>query len=249
MADDMERELNRMLEEVDVRDTKMDRVQQKLAQLRAQAPSTDQSTTMETEQGDQNEFRNSFRLLNASDMSSDAALTPVEFDAVSAAQNERCRERAQVSYGATHIGEGQPPNRGEGFGDPNGKRFTEFVRSSSMKYGRIRLPDDRRIHLMSEKLEGYFKAVMKTLPMTVRESKFADNTSAKRMESRVKLKPLKMEKSVTEYCVQLENLTRSANPDASETDLAMVRASELISRLTRWPEYFQLFAVMESRIG
>ncbi|KAK5986471.1 hypothetical protein GCK32_004350 [Trichostrongylus colubriformis] len=36
MADDMERELNRILEEDDARDTKMDEVQQELAQLRAQ---------------------------------------------------------------------------------------------------------------------------------------------------------------------------------------------------------------------
>ncbi|KAK5976613.1 hypothetical protein GCK32_009201 [Trichostrongylus colubriformis] len=121
MADDMERELNRILEEDDARDNKMD-----------EAPSTDQSTPMETEQADQNEFCKAFQLLNANDVSSDAALSPVEFDAVSAAQDERCRERAQASHGATHISEEQPPKRVE-VGDPHLIRCTCYIHVNAEK--------------------------------------------------------------------------------------------------------------------
>ncbi|KAK6027047.1 hypothetical protein OSTOST_06932, partial [Ostertagia ostertagi] len=191
------------------------------------AQSEAQSTPMETEHGENehDRFREAFRLLNAKDHTTEAGLPPIEFDAVNAAkgrllsQQDDSPEFARLKRWQAAMALPEVKN----ISDPDGKGFTEFVMSFSMKYGRIGLPDDILIHLMSEKLEGHPKAVMKTLPEETRKGKFADfvvalntkfaeNTSARRMESHVKLKQLKMARSVTEYCVQLESLRAQRIP-------------------------------------
>ncbi|KAK6054604.1 zinc knuckle [Cooperia oncophora] len=59
------------------------------------------------------------------------------------------------------------------------------------------------------------------------------------------VKHLKKRGGVTEFCLELERLSREAYPDASEEELSRTRAGELVSQLTDWPEYLQLFTTME----
>ncbi|EYB94384.1 hypothetical protein Y032_0172g360 [Ancylostoma ceylanicum] len=144
----------------------------------------------------------------------------------------------------------------ETFSDPHGKGFSEFVMRFSMKYGNLGLRDNMLVHLLFSKLDGYPKAAAEALPKHIREgsfediiealsSKFKQNESATQMKAYMQLKNLRMTKDVTRYCLELESLTRRAYPDASEEELSRTRAGELVSQLTEWPEYLQLFTTME----
>ncbi|XGW34732.1 hypothetical protein V3C99_018613 [Haemonchus contortus] len=125
-----------------------------------------------------------------------------------------------------------------------------------MKYGGLGLQDEMLIHLMCSKLQGYPKAVVETLPRSLKEGSYVnfvealraelkENEVAQRTETYIKLKQLRKRSSVTDYCLELEDLTRKVYPDASEKELSMIRASELITQLTEWKEYVQLFNTLE----
>ncbi|KAK6042101.1 hypothetical protein COOONC_20394, partial [Cooperia oncophora] len=142
------------------------------------------------------------------------------------------------------------------FSHPQGKGFENFVTSFYMKYGRLGLQDNMLIHLMCSKLQGYPRAVMETLPRNDRESSYAnfvealraklkENDVARRTEAYIKLKQLRKRSSVTDYCVELEELTQRVYQDASDKELSMIRAGELITQLTEWKEYIQLFSTLE----
>ncbi|EYC08032.1 hypothetical protein Y032_0068g260 [Ancylostoma ceylanicum] len=144
----------------------------------------------------------------------------------------------------------------ETFSDPHGRGFNEFVMRFSMKYGNLGLRNNMLVHLLFSKLDGYPKAVAEALPKHVREGSLQDivealssnlkqNESATQMKAYMQLKNLRMTKDVTRYCLELESLTRRAYPDASEEELSRTRAGELVSQLTEWPEYLQLFTTME----
>nr|CDJ85154.1 Zinc finger domain containing protein [Haemonchus contortus] len=125
-----------------------------------------------------------------------------------------------------------------------------------MKYGGLGLQDEMLIHLMCTKLQGYPKAVVETLPRSLKEGSYVnfvealrailkENEVAQRTETYIKLKQLRKCSSVTDYCLELEDLTRKVYPDASEKELSMIRAGELITQLTEWKEYVQLFNTLE----
>ncbi|VDO76116.1 unnamed protein product [Heligmosomoides polygyrus] len=118
--------------------------------------------------------------------------------------------------------------------NPQGKDFSDFVLKFRIKYGSLGLRDDMLSYLLLSKMDGYPKAVAQALPKHVRESSFEDL-----------LKRLRKTGDITTYCVELERLTRSAYPDQSEEDLSRTRAGELVSQLTNWPEYLQLYTAME----
>ncbi|KIH42777.1 zinc knuckle, partial [Ancylostoma duodenale] len=65
------------------------------------------------------------------------------------------------------------------------------------------------------------------------------------MQAYMELKQLRRKGAVTEYCVKLEHLTRKAYPHLGEDELSITRAGELVSQLVEWPEYLQLYSVME----
>ncbi|KIH69055.1 zinc knuckle [Ancylostoma duodenale] len=142
------------------------------------------------------------------------------------------------------------------YDNAQGKGFDQFLRSFLMKYGGLNLDDEVLIHLLCSKLGGQPHAVMETLPLNVRDgtfeeftsalmAKFKENESARRMEAYIKLKKLRASSNITEYCVELEQLSRAAYPESTEKELSILRTGELISQLTEWPEYVQLFAVVE----
>ncbi|KAK6036711.1 zinc knuckle [Cooperia oncophora] len=126
----------------------------------------------------------------------------------------------------------------------------------TMKYQSLGLRNDLLTQLLLSKLQGYPKAVAKSLPKLVREGNFeslvealraklAVDNSAMQMKAYLDLKHLKKRGGVTEFCLELERLSREAYPDASEEELSRTRAGELVSQLTDWPEYLQLFTTME----
>ncbi|KIH47666.1 hypothetical protein ANCDUO_22269 [Ancylostoma duodenale] len=63
-------------------------------------------------------------------------------------------------------------------------------------------------------------------------AEFKENESARRMEAYVKLKKLRASTNITEYCVELEQLSRAAYPESTEKELSILRTGELISQLT-----------------
>ncbi|KAK6009174.1 integrase core domain protein [Ostertagia ostertagi] len=142
------------------------------------------------------------------------------------------------------------------FDDPQGRKFNDFILRFTMKYSNLGLRNDLLNHLLLTKLEGYPKAVAKTLPKHIREgnfdvlvealrAKFEVNDSAMQMKAYLDLKRLRKTGDVTRYCLELERLSREAYPDASEEELSRTRAGELVSQLTDWPEYLQLYTTME----
>ncbi|KAL6743019.1 hypothetical protein Aduo_016106 [Ancylostoma duodenale] len=142
------------------------------------------------------------------------------------------------------------------YDNAQGKGFDQFLRSFLIKYGSMNLDDGVLIHLLCSKLGGQPRAVTETLPLNVRDgtseeftftlmAKFKENESARRMEAYIKLKNLRASTNITEYCVELEQLSRAAYPESTEKELPILRTGELISQLTEWPEYVQLFAVVE----
>uniref|UniRef100_W6NG55 Zinc finger domain containing protein n=1 Tax=Haemonchus contortus TaxID=6289 RepID=W6NG55_HAECO len=144
----------------------------------------------------------------------------------------------------------------ETFKDAQGKNFDEFIMKFKMKYQNLRLRNNLLNQLLISKLEGYPKAVAQALPKILREgnfddlvealrSKFKCNDSAVQMKAYMDLKRLRKTGDVTRYCLELERLTRDAYPDASEEELSRTRAGELVSQLTDWPEYLQLYTTME----
>ncbi|VDO93779.1 unnamed protein product [Heligmosomoides polygyrus] len=140
--------------------------------------------------------------------------------------------------------------------DAHGKGFESFLKSFLIKYKELNLPDDVLIYLLCSKLKGYPFTVMQTLPVEIRECsfseftaalsvKFKQNDAAKGMEAHVKLKNLKCTESIADYCVELEKLSRTAYPELTEGELSTIRTGELITQLMEWPEYVQMFAIVE----
>ncbi|VDL70575.1 unnamed protein product [Nippostrongylus brasiliensis] len=144
----------------------------------------------------------------------------------------------------------------ETYKDPQGKNFSDFVLKFRMKYGSLGLHDNMLTHLLLSKLEGHPRAVAQALPKRLREGgfevlvealseKLREDDSSSQLKAYLELKRLRKTGDVSAYCVELERLTRSAYPDQSEEELSRTRAGELVSQLTSWPEYLQLYTAME----
>lgn len=122
MSDDMEREIDRIIEEDEQEHNRMAGLQQELAQLRQQVrtmaqqntlqvPSTSAETQMETNQasGQIDHFRNAFRLLRANDITVDSTLPPVPIGTARAMDEQCLNEGATIHHGAAPDTQGKPP--------------------------------------------------------------------------------------------------------------------------------------------
>ncbi|EYB89989.1 hypothetical protein Y032_0224g2693 [Ancylostoma ceylanicum] len=129
-----------------------------------------------------------------------------------------------------------------------------------MKYANLGLENDILVPLCLTKLEGYPKAVAEALPQRVtigefqyvletQSAKFKENGSANQMKAYMDSKHLKMTKDVITYCLELEDLTRKAYPEATEEELSRTRGGKLVSQLINWPEYLQFCTTMELALG
>ncbi|VDP34799.1 unnamed protein product [Heligmosomoides polygyrus] len=76
-------------------------------------------------------------------------------------------------------------------------------------------------------------------------AKFKERDSAMRMDAYVKLSSLRLYGTIADCCVELEKLSRTAYPVMTKRELSTLRSGELITQLTAWPEYVQLFTVLE----
>ncbi|KAK6037372.1 hypothetical protein COOONC_25123 [Cooperia oncophora] len=114
----------------------------------------------------------------------------------------------------------------EVYSDPQGKGFDEFI-MRALGYGMTCSPNCCSLNCKKALCE-------QSLLWTICD---ADEV--------LDLKHLKKRGGVTEFCLELERLSREAYPDASEEELSRTRAGELVSQLTDWPEYLQLFTTME----
>ncbi|KAK6034557.1 hypothetical protein COOONC_27937 [Cooperia oncophora] len=133
------------------------------------------------------------------------------------------------------------------YSDPQREGFDQFIMRFTMKYRSLGLRNDLLNQLLLSKLQGYPKRLVRegnseSLVEALR-AKLAVDNSAMQMKAYLDLKHLKKHGGVTEFCLELERMSREAYPDASEEELSRTRAGELVSQLTDWPEYLQLFAV------
>ncbi|VDO18627.1 unnamed protein product [Heligmosomoides polygyrus] len=215
-------------------------------QLTDKQPLAHQEQTVTTN-GRGSEFREAMRQIQSPTVPPRTEL--MDFDPIAAAAERAARERTANGAGVPVqvTIEEVPSVCCNGlpdmviYEDAHGKGFESFLKSFLMKNKGLNLPYDVLIHTLPVEIrEGSFSEFTAALSV-----KFKQNDVAKRMEAHVKLKNLKCTDSIADYCVELEKLSRTAYPELTQGELSTIRTGELITQLMEWPEYAQMFAIVE----
>ncbi|RCN25915.1 zinc knuckle, partial [Ancylostoma caninum] len=147
-------------------------------------------------------------------------------------------------------------------GRDNAYSFKNFLDAFELKYPRESWADLELCALFRSKLVGKAKSQYESLPKHERKGGYQVLVEAMKRECRAEqrtnkvvalgeLKRLrKMERqSVSEFCVELERLTRQAYPELDERALQTERAQILYDQLVHWRDSYHLLEALESEQG
>ncbi|EYC34920.1 hypothetical protein Y032_1273g3795, partial [Ancylostoma ceylanicum] len=147
-------------------------------------------------------------------------------------------------------------------GKDNAYSFKNFLDAFELKYPRESWADSELCALFRSKLVGKAKSQYESLPKHERKGGYQVLVEAMKRECKAEqrtnkvvalgeLKRLrKMEgQSVSEFCVELERLTRQAYPELDERALQTERAQILYDQLVHWRDSYHLLEALESEQG
>ncbi|KAK6018296.1 zinc knuckle, partial [Ostertagia ostertagi] len=147
------------------------------------------------------------------------------------------------------------------FSNKKGEKFKDFLRQFGLKYPETTWHDSERRDILVGLLEGEAKMHYNTLPEEVKRGSLKVLIEAMKRRLKIdgpeeqasamrKLRTLKKrDRSVLEFCLELEVLSRNAHPNADDNTLSLIRAEILQEQLSHWAEAVRLLEILETERG